>query len=72
MRRCSGKANKLRYINTIRETQRDIAIKEWKINNIKKKSSRLSYIFVETVSLRIDKFQSEKAASVSEALALLC
>ena len=28
MRRCSGKANKLRYIHTIRGTLRDIAIKE--------------------------------------------
>ena len=35
MRRCSGKANKLRFIYTIRGTLRDIAIKEWKINNIK-------------------------------------
>ena len=35
MRRCSGKANKLRYIYTIRGTSRDIAIKEQKINNIK-------------------------------------
>ena len=31
MRRCSGKANKLRYIYTIRWTLRDIAIKERKI-----------------------------------------
>ena len=36
MRRCSGEANKLRYIYTIRGTLRDIAmIKERKINNIK-------------------------------------
>ena len=35
MRRCSGKANKLRYIYTIRGTSRGIAIKERKINNIK-------------------------------------
>ena len=35
MRRCSGKANKLRYIYTIRGTLRDIAIKEREINNIK-------------------------------------
>ena len=35
MRRWSGKANKLRYIYTIRRTSRDIAIKERKINNIK-------------------------------------
>ena len=37
MRRCSGKANKLRYIYTIRGTTRDIAIKERIINNIKMK-----------------------------------
>ena len=30
-----------------------------------------SYIFVETISLWIDKLKSKKAASVSEALALL-
>ena len=35
MRICSGKANKLRYIYTIRGTLRDIAIKEREINNIK-------------------------------------
>ena len=35
MRRCSGKANKLRYIYTTRGTPRDIAIMEMKINNIK-------------------------------------
>ena len=35
MQRCSGKANKLRYIYTIRGTSKDIAIKEWKISNIK-------------------------------------
>ena len=35
MRRCSGKANELRYIYTIRGMLRDIAIKEQKINNIK-------------------------------------
>ena len=36
MRRCSGKANKLRYtcIYTIREAERDIDITERKINNI--------------------------------------
>ena len=37
MRRYSGKANKLRYIYTIRGTLRDIAIKEREINNIKTK-----------------------------------
>ena len=35
MRRCSCKANKLRYKYTIRGTSRDIAIEERKINNIK-------------------------------------
>ena len=35
MRRCSDKANKLRYIYTIRGTLRDIAIKEREINNFK-------------------------------------
>ena len=35
MQRCAGIANKLRYLNTIRGTPRDIAIKDWEINNIK-------------------------------------
>ena len=35
MRRCYGKANKLRYTCTIIGTSRDIAIKERKIYNIK-------------------------------------
>ena len=34
IRRCSGKANKLRYVYTIKGTSRDIVIKERKINNI--------------------------------------
>ena len=51
MRRCSGKANKLRYIYTIRGTLRDIAIKDRKLTISKLKSSRLSYIFVETIPL---------------------
>ena len=52
MRRYSGKANKVRHtcIYNIRGTQRDIAIKE-ELIIYKSKSSRLSYIFVETVSL---------------------
>ena len=64
MRRCSGKANKLRYIYTIRGTMKDIAIKERKIYPV------YHIVFVETISLWIDKFKSKKAASVSEALAL--
>ena len=35
IRRCTGKANKFKYIYTIRGTSRDIAIKERKINDIK-------------------------------------
>ena len=35
MRKCSGKGDKLRNVYTIRETLRDIAIKEREINNIK-------------------------------------
>ena len=50
MRRCSGKANKLRYIYTIRGTSRDIAIKERKINNIKIIILFIIF-FVETISL---------------------
>ena len=68
MRRYSGKANTLRYINTIRGTPRDIVIKERKINNIKIKSIPFIIYFVETVSVWIDKFKSKKASSVSKAL----
>ena len=35
MRRCPGKASKLRYINTIKGTPRDIVIQEREINCIK-------------------------------------
>ena len=35
MRMCCGKANKLKYINTLRGTTRDIVIKEREIKNIK-------------------------------------
>ena len=31
LRKCSGKANKFRFINTIREAPREITIKEWEI-----------------------------------------
>ena len=52
MRRCSGKANKLRYLYTIRGTSRDIAIKEQKIDNIRiKVIPFIIYFFVKTVSL---------------------
>ena len=51
MQRCSGKANKFRYIYTIRGTPRDIAIKERKINNIKIKIIPFIIYFLETVSL---------------------
>ena len=39
-RRCSGKANRLRYIYTIRGTSKDIIIKERKINSIKIKNEQ--------------------------------
>ena len=51
MRICSGKANKLIYIYTIKRTSRDIAIKERKINNIKIKIIPFIIYFVETISL---------------------
>ena len=41
-----------------------------KLTISKSKLSRLSYIFIETVSLLIDKFKSKNAALVSEAFAL--
>ena len=45
MRRCSGKANKLKYIYTIKGTSRDIAVKKRKINNIKIKIISLYFTF---------------------------
>ena len=73
MRRCSGKANKLKYIYTIwggGGAPRDMTIQEREINNIKIKIIPFTiyaiYILEETVSSLIDKFKS-KYASVSEA-----
>ena len=51
MKKGCGKANKLRYIYTIRGTSRDIAIKERKINNIKIKIIPFIIFLAETVSL---------------------
>ena len=68
MRRYSGKANTLRYINTKTGTPRDIVIKERKIDNIEIKIIPFIIYYEETVSLWIDKFKSKKAVSVSEAL----
>ena len=35
VRRCSSEPDKLRYIHSIRDTSRDIAVKELKIDNVK-------------------------------------
>ena len=69
MRRCSGKANKLRYIYIIRDTLRDIAIKERKINNIKIKIIPFIIYFCRKKLYHYE-FKSKKVASVSEALAV--
>ena len=53
MRRCSGKANKLRYIYTIRGTLRDIAIKGREIYNFK------IIIIPFIIYFCIDKFKSK-------------
>ena len=67
MRRCSGKANKLSFTNTIRGTSKDIAIKEREIDYIKIKIIPfIIYFFVKTLPLLIDKCKSKNAASVSE------
>ena len=50
LRRCSGKANKLRYIYTIKGCRGTSPSRNGKLTISKSKSSRLSYIFVETVS----------------------
>ena len=65
MRGCSSiRVNKLRYIDTIRGTLRDIIIKEQKIYYIKIKT--IPCILEETIPLLIDKFQPKKGASVLE------
>ena len=70
MRRCSGRANELRYRNTIRGTPRGIAVNEREIDSTRRIKIKIIYIFVETVSLLMEKFLSKNAASVSEAFAL--
>ena len=44
-------------MNTIKGMQKDIASKEWGVNNVKI-IPLIIYIFVETVPLVIDKFKS--------------
>ena len=69
MRRCSSKANKLKYVHTIRGAPRDIAIKEREIYYIKIKIIPFIIYFVETIPLFIE-FKSKKDASVSVEFAL--
>ena len=64
MRKCSSKANKLGYINTIRGTPRDIATKDRKLIKSKSKSSRFSHI--EIIPLLGDKLKSKNGDLVSE------
>ena len=55
MRKCFGKANKLEYIYTPLEGCRVTSVsRNGKLTTSKSKSYRLSYIFVEIVSLFID------------------
>ena len=52
IRICSVKANGLRYIYTIRGTQRDITIEERKVYTIKTKNHPMYHIFfVEPVNI---------------------
>ena len=69
MRRCSDKANKLRYVYTLRGTLRDNAIKEREINEYKIYPV-FHILFAETAPPIIDEFMSKIAASVSEAFPL--
>ena len=71
MARCSGKTNELRDIDSIGCRAGNITIQNGKLTISKSKSSRLLSIWVETISLEIDKCKSKNAASVSEVLALL-
>ena len=71
MARCSSKTNELRDIEYIGCRARNITILNGKLTISKSKTSRLSYILVEAISLEIDKCKSKNAASVSEVLALL-
>ena len=55
--RCSSKTNELRDIDSIGCRERGTSpFKNRKMNISKSKSSRLSYILVETISLEIDKY----------------
>ena len=64
MRRCSGKLNKLRYKHTIRGTRGTSTSWKGKLTTSQSELSCLSYIFVETKPLFIDKFRSKKGAAV--------
>ena len=71
MARCSSKTNELRDKDSIGCRARHITIKNRKLTILKSKSSCLSLILVETISLEIDKCKSKNVALVSEVLALL-
>ena len=60
--RSSGESNKLRYVYPICGTPEDIAIQKREIDYIKSKSSRWSYILVETVQLDIHRLKFKKGA----------
>ena len=68
VRRCSSEMNKLRYVNAIWCTSRDVLIKKREINNIKIVPFIIN--LVETVLLEMDEFKFKNGASVSEELAL--
>ena len=69
MGRCSCKAYEIKYIEIIRLTPKDIAIKERETYYITK-ASRLSCMFVETIPLFIDNFKSKEGNSVLEKFAV--
>ena len=69
MRRCSDKANKLRYVYTLRGTLRDNAIKEREINECKIYPV-YHILFCRNCTINNRRVHVKIAASVSEAFPL--
>ena len=70
MTRHSGEPNKLRDINTVGCSTRNISIQVREIYNLKIKIIALIIIFFEISPSKIDKCKSKNGASVSDEFAL--
>ena len=71
MARCSSKTNELRYIDSVGCRAKNITIYKGKLTISNQSCHVYHRIFVETISLEIDKCKSKNVASISEVLALL-